>query len=189
MPDNVMPMAAGKFGLGSILGGIQKGLGTLGNLALPGDPFPGYKLPFLPGGGEPANLFPVEPSSFWPSWGDDETEEATAVNGINGNGATNIHGCQIYVPLETQSRLRAPKGYVVVTRTNQDGSKQRVGMLKEAAIKCGLWKRPRKPPITASQYKTLRTANSVIKKVDRVVAMTNEIQGKNKLTRSRSGRC
>lgn len=189
MPDNPIPMA--KFGLGDIGNWLRRGAGELGNRLLPGDPFEGL----FPPGELPAISLPSMPSwpstgenAFWPSWGDEEpTPIQPPAPGVN--GTTNIHGCQIYVPLQTQNRLRAPRGYVVVTRTNADGSKQKVGMLKEAAIKCGLWKRDPKPPITASQYKTLRTANSVIKKVDRVVKMTNEIQGKNRLTRSRSGRC
>ena len=185
MPDN--PQGSGS---------LWDRLRGIGNALLPGDPFG------VPGGGVPdwmsrevrdwatgrvdrGSILPRDPdgSVDWETMtGQQDTDWPRA------NQVTNQHGCQIYVPLQQQARLRAPRGYVVVTRTNADGTKQKVGMLREAAQKCGLWKRAPRPPITASEYKTVRTANRVIKKVDRVVKMTNEIQGKARLTRSRSSK-
>ncbi len=172
----------------------------VGNFLLPGDPFGqpggggGGAADWLSGqvrdwarGRPPGSpILPRDPdgSIDWETiTGQQDTDWPRQQQGV-----TNQHGCQIYVPLQQDTRLRAPKGYVVVTRTNADGSKQKVGMLREAAQKCGLWKRAPRPPITASEYKTVRTANRVIKKVDRVVKMTNEIQGKARLTRSRSSK-
>lgn len=94
-------------------------------------------------------------------------------------------GCVITLPLEVVARAKCPRGYVAV---NDPETGARVCMLKGAARSCGLWKAPKKPPISTRDWDALKRASSTIKKVDRVVRMSNEIQGKAKLTRSRSSR-
>jgi len=105
---------------------------------------------------------------------------------MNGGQQVYDDGClPLTVPVEVVSRARVPRGYVVVTdpRTNV-----KIGMVRSIAIKLGRWKAARKPPISASDWKCLMRANSTVKKLDRVVKMSNKVTGKASLTRSRSKR-
>jgi len=114
-------------------------------------------------------------------------------NGLptNGNGqrgpwapghGSMIDGCPQTLPVTYTQRAVAPRGYVVVIDPQ---SGQKVAMNKKVARACGLWKPARKPPIKASDYRCLTRANAVVKKLDRVVKMSNQVTGKNKLTRSK----
>lgn len=117
--------------------------------------------------------------------GDDEAEAVEAAEAPVSTGAgQTMGGCQITVPVQVQQRAKCPPGYVVVHPPGQ--GKQ--CMLKSAARACGLWKAPAKPPIKASDWRCLRKANSVVKKMDRIAKMTNEVTGKAPLRRVRSKR-
>jgi hypothetical protein len=87
-----------------------------------------------------------------------------------GNGQ--VHGCPQTVALQMEQRAKCPPGYVAVD-SNGDGVND-VCMQKASARACGLWKPARKPPISASQYRTLKTANSVAKKVKRIAIETEK---------------
>lgn len=92
-------------------------------------------------------------------------------------------GCPpVVVPVEIIGRAKVPRGYVVVVDPR---TKQKVGMLKAVARHCKLWKPARKPPISASDWRCLQKANMTVKKLDRVVKMSNKVTGKASLTRSR----
>ena len=126
-------------------------------------------------------------------WGESLMENG-APNG-NGNGTQNgrvssprvtASGCPpVVVPIRVIPRAQVPRGYVVVI---DPATNQKVGMLKSVARHCKLWKPARKPPISASDWRCLQKANSTVKKLDRVVKMSNKITGKASLTRSRSKR-
>lgn len=104
-------------------------------------------------------------------------------NGVTGPWAPGmVDGCPQTLPVTYTQRAVAPRGYVVVIDP-QSGEK--VSMNKKVARACGLWKPARKPPIKASDYRCLTRANAVVKKLDRVVKMSNQVTGKNKLTRSK----
>ena len=103
-----------------------------------------------------------------------------------GNGSRNVQGCPpVVVPVRVINRAQVPRGYVVVI---DPATNKKVGMLKSVARNCGLWKPARKPPISASDWRCLQKANSTVKKLDRVVKMSNKITGKASLTRSRTKR-
>ena len=79
---------------------------------------------------------------------------------------TGVNGCAVPAAVTAPfiaNVMRAPKGYVLVTCNGQ-----RVAMLKEIAVKMGYWKRRRKPPMSASEWKTLTTAKRVMKKSKRI---------------------
>ncbi len=101
------------------------------------------------------------------------------------NGAA-VAGCPpVVVPVEMIARAKVPRGYVVVIDPK---TKQKIGMIKVLAQKCKLWKPARKPPISASDWRCLQRANMTVKKLDRVVKMSNKITGKASLTRTRKSR-
>jgi hypothetical protein len=148
-----------------------------------------------------------------PNWAEDPIEAALgfqlpdpfsgdgprlAPNGSGDNGGDNggangvtrfptdtrtSQGCPpVVVPVEVVERAKVPRGYVVVIDPQ---TKQKVGMLKAVARHCKLWKPARKPPISASDWRCLQKANSTVKKLDRVVKMSNRVTGKTNLTRTR----
>lgn len=116
----------------------------------------------------------------WLGFGDDS--ETATTPAPSGNGQS-IGGCQITVPVQVKQRASCPPGYVVVHPPGQ--GKQ--CMLKGVAIKCGLYKQPKKPPISASDYQSLRKADRTVKKIERMVAMANNVQGKNPMRRVKRG--
>lgn len=59
---------------------------------------------------------------------------------------------------------RAPKGYVVVDLVGSNGQTSKVAMWKPMARSLKLWKARPKPPIKASEWKALKTAERVSKK-------------------------
>jgi len=59
---------------------------------------------------------------------------------------------------------RAPKGYVVVDLVGSNGQTSKVAMWKPMARSLKLWKARAKPPIKASEWKALKTAERVSKK-------------------------
>ena len=105
----------------------------------------------------------------------------------NGNGAVTRNGMcpPLYAPVTYEQRAVAPPGMVVVT--NRDGSK--IAMEKQAAIRCKKYSRPSKPPIKASDWRCLRRAAAVNRRIDSVVKIANSVTGKNKLRRVASKRC
>ena len=95
------------------------------------------------------------------------------------NGMT-VAGCQVTAPVEQRVVHRAPAGYVTVT---DPATGERVGMLRAVARACGLWSPRRKPPISASDWRTFLTAERVQKRLDRVVQRSNRVGGKAPLRR------
>jgi hypothetical protein len=96
--------------------------------------------------------------------------------------------CPTMLPVQVVPRVaRPPKGYVTVQPRMSNGQRgAKVYMRKAMARSCGLWKPRAKPPIKAGDWRCLKRASSVVKTLDRVVAMSNKVTGKARLTRSRS---
>lgn len=85
-------------------------------------------------------------------------------------------GVSVTAPLAFVQRAKAPPGYVVVNCKDAMGnivSKQ--AMLKPVARALGLWKPRSKPPISAKDFKTVRTAERVVKKIDRISKMAGSL--------------
>jgi len=100
--------------------------------------------------------------------------------------AIGVNGCAI--PQAVTSPVvhminRAPKGYVMVTCNGQP-----VAMLKSIAKDMGYWKRRPKPPMSASEWKTLRTAKRVTAKSKRI-AQTAGFKCSTGSTRRRKSTC
>lgn len=115
-------------------------------------------------------------------WG--TTTTTTPVSTTNGNGG--YPGCKITLPAQVRQRYYAPPGYVIVrppTSTGAPGAP--VAMLKRVAMTCGLWKAPSKPPIAAKDWKALRRAAAVTRKLDTVVRTANKVTGRPDLRRVR----
>lgn len=90
------------------------------------------------------------------------TDEKTALMATKG---------QIVVGANVETRMRAPRGFVVVQLPIDfmgfpAGAK--VAMYKPIARKLGWWKPRPKPPITAAEWKTLKTANRVERKAQKI---------------------
>jgi hypothetical protein len=107
------------------------------------------------------------------------------VSNIPGTGSE-YPGCKITLPVSQRSRYYAPPGYVVVRPRDASGREgPPVAMLKRVAITCGLWKASTKPPISAKDWKSLRRAAAVTRKLDTVVKTANRVTGKADLRRVR----
>jgi hypothetical protein len=113
-----------------------------------------------------------------------KTQTGAVPSASGGNAQAVAQACQPVLPVQVVSRAQCPKGYVVVEPPGQ--GKQ--CMLKALAVKCGLYKNPAKPPIKASDWRCLKKAASVTRKLDRVVKMSNQVTGKADLRRVRSKR-
>lgn len=79
----------------------------------------------------------------------------------NGTAQT-VGGIPIKIPVQVKPIAWVPRGYVVV-RDPATGVK--FGMLRKAAIACGLWKPARKPPISASDWRAIAKANRAANKL------------------------
>lgn len=94
---------------------------------------------------------------------------ARSSNGRSGNGTSMmLNGClpgQVVMQPGVETRLKAPKGFVIVDMPDGSGKK---AVEKTLARKCGLWKPAPKPPITASEWKTLKKADRVKKKAKKI---------------------
>jgi hypothetical protein len=137
----------------------------------------------LTGGG--AQSYPVNQGTVESSLGaaevlvPDSVERLIGTMPSNGSSGNGYVGPQITVPATVKPRLYAPPGYVIVRPKKADGTPGTpVAMLKEIAIKCKLWKRSPKPPISARDWKTLRRANAVTNRLDTVVKTANRVTGK-----------
>lgn len=82
-------------------------------------------------------------------------------------------GLALTLPLELTAIAKPPAGYVTVIYNGE-----RMFMLKGCARDLGLWKARRKPPISASDWRTLAKASMTAKKVDRLCKMSDKITGK-----------
>lgn len=92
-----------------------------------------------------------------------------------------VDGMPIYVGLMSEQRLRAPRGYVVVT---DPVSGQKYGMLRKAAVGAGLWKPRRKPPISAAEWRQLQRAGRTADKAIKVTAVAAKVRGKKVVSRT-----
>lgn len=96
------------------------------------------------------------------------------MNGRNGTtfGSQGLLPNSIVVePMQTV-RNKAPKGYVIVDMPDGSGKK---AVLKSVARSLGLWKPAKKPPISASEWNKLKTADRVRKKAKKI-AMTADFK-------------
>lgn len=75
----------------------------------------------------------------------------------------------LYMPITMQPTAqvinRAPKGYVLITHPVTG---QKIAVLKEVARRLRLWKPRPKPPISAAEYRQLKTAERVERKLKRL---------------------
>jgi len=90
------------------------------------------------------------------------------------NGAVATTGLPIAPVLAARPSIcfRAPKGYVVVEITGSDGTPQKVAMWKPLARSMKLFKSRPKPPISASEMKSLRTAKRVRNKSKKIATLS-----------------
>jgi len=132
--------------LGSVLD-LAKTLGDTFGGALPRAPITDFPEGFAPGQGQ--INFPV-------------------------NGALATTGLPIAPVLAARPSIcfRAPKGYVVVEITGSDGTPQKVAMWKPLARSMKLFKSRPKPPISASEMKSLRTAKRVRNKSKKIATLS-----------------
>lgn len=84
---------------------------------------------------------------------------------LSTNGITTQFPGNIVTAPQIGTRLKAPPGYVIVTLPETG---EKVAMWKAVARSLGLWKSRPKPPIKASEWKALRTANRVEKKAKKI---------------------
>ena len=106
---------------------------------------------------------PVVPISTLPRGGSKKTTAMLAQAGA----------LPLTLPVEYTPVAKPPRGYVLV---DYDG--QELFMLKGCARDLGLWKPRRKPPISASDYRTLMKASATAKKIDRISKMADRVTGK-----------
>jgi len=88
---------------------------------------------------------------------------------LAGSGLRTLNGCVVpeaVVAPQVALVNRAPAGYVIV-----ECNGVKVAMLKEVAMKMGKFKRRPKPPISASDWKSLRKAETVKKKAKRIASV------------------
>lgn len=67
--------------------------------------------------------------------------------------------------------MRAPRGYVIV----RDPDGQPYPVLKSIAIKFGLWRPSKKPPISVRDWQALKRSDRTIKKLRKIVTMTSRV--------------
>lgn len=83
-------------------------------------------------------------------------------------------GVNVTVTPQSTTRLKAPRGYVIVECP--PGSGQKTAMLKPVARALGLWKPRKKPPIKVKDWEALKRADSTIKKLKTVQKRAGMIQ-------------
>ena len=87
---------------------------------------------------------------------------------VSGGGTMGLYN-ELFMPVAMSPTPKiinsAPRGYVIITNPI---SGQKMAVRKEIARKLRLWKPRPKPPITASQYRTLKTAQRVESKLKRL---------------------
>ncbi len=92
--------------------------------------------------------------------------------GVPGPIGPGLNGRACDFPTTTNTSIqtvhRAPPGFVVVT-CNINGIPTKQAMWKPLAIKLGLWKRPKKPPVSAAEWNTVKKAKRVTERVTRVL--------------------
>lgn len=108
----------------------------------------------------------VAPISTLPGGGRGGSKKTTAMLAQAG-------ALPLTLPVEYTPVAKPPRGYVLV---DYDG--QEMFMLKGCARDLGLWKARRKPPISASDYRTLMRAATTAKKIDRITKMADRVTGK-----------
>lgn len=94
-------------------------------------------------------------------------------------GCTPFQGV-VAQPLQTV-RLKAPPGYRIVECPK--GSGRKVAMLEPVARAFGYIKRRKKPPISVTDWESLKRADRTSRKLERVVKMSNQVTGKRKFRR------
>lgn len=171
MPDN--------FGF---WGDLARGIG---NAILPGDPFTDHGAI---GRQVASNLLGTDRdgTTDWNPFPDADDATGRAGQMLSGAGTP---GCSTVLPVIQKTINRAPRGYVVVYPDDPSGrTGTPVAMLKSVARSCGYWKPTPKPVMTSSDMKTLRKADRLQKKVDRIAKMANSVGGKAPLRRVRGKR-
>lgn len=113
--------------------------------------------------------FPGIPGPFGginvPSFGGSSNGNGVSTNGqFSGDVAQLLGGDRLIMEPEQKTINTAPPGWVIATMP--DGSKKAVR--KEVARCLGLWKARKKPPISASDWSKLKTANRVKNKAKKI---------------------
>ena len=106
--------------------------------------------------------------------------------GLNGQIGLNglmADGCDVQTLRNTQIKQvhTAPKGFVVVECIGSNGLPVKMAMWKPLAIKLGKWRASRKPPMSAAEWRTLKTAERVKNKVKRIAGAAGfktEVKGR-----------
>lgn len=189
--------AIGGFATGGVMGGIMGGItgAFTGSRPPPGMPAP----PMIPTPGLPGAIqrtLPGGRSGYQPAPGYSIPKPGArgAIERILPFGSTGMIDSQIapIVQPEEETRLKAPRGYVIVTLP--DGNK--VGMLKVLARKYGLWKPRPKPPVSGWDMKAINRAAGAKKRVKKLagkVGFTATEKGRARRSSGKScghkGRC
>lgn len=153
--------------VGKALGGVARTLDPTGVV--------GGVIDIASGGGQQrqrsSGQLPGLPPGFQlsPATGNGTPPVRMISNG-NGNGFTSdigqlLGGDRIVMEAQPKVIHSAPPGWVVVDMPDGSGKK---AVRKEIARCLGLWKPRAKPPITASDWKKLKTANRVKNKAKKI---------------------
>jgi len=153
-------------GIGKIVGGVARAADPTGLI--------GSGIDLITGSGGGQQQVPGLPPQFRIT----STEPQPPMRQVNLNGGnmSNGNGFQSSIGqllggdrivMEPQQKVinTAPPGWVVVDMPDGSGKK---AVRKEIARCLGLWKSRSKPPISASDWKKLKTANRVKKKAKKI---------------------
>jgi len=111
----------------------------------------------------------------------DETSVTGAFFDLDANQLEDSAGRQLVVNPGVEQRIKCPRGYVAV-EIDEEGT--RVCMLKGAAISQGLYSRRPRPPISASEWRILKSSGRTAKKVEVVLGKAGAAVGKKLISKS-----
>ncbi len=157
-------------GLGKIVGGVVRnvvpGGGTIvdiGTALARGDTQ--QQVPGFPGGFPPLQLPSPEPQPPIRTISNQQTGRTMNGNGFESSIGQLLGGDRIVMETIPKVINTAPPGWVVVDMPDGSGKK---AVRKEVAKCLGLFKSRSKPPISASDWKKLKTANRVRNKAKKI---------------------
>jgi len=100
---------------------------------------------------------------------------------LDANQLADAAGRPLVVNPGLEERIKCPRGYVAV-EIDEEGT--RVCMLKGAAISQGLYSRRPRPPISASEWRILKSSGRTAKKVEVVLGKAGAAVGKKLISKS-----